>query len=119
MIINPAQLVSDTQKHREFLEKYAQAYARLKDLEEFQFLERLERDQVEDLKTHATTVNINDPHYERKTTYLTGMANGLRRWVEQKKKYLDDHKRLKEGELQNARTNSPAHRPRPGNNRAS
>ena len=107
-MIKQAAPLPDFSRHREFIEQFHSAYSRLKAMEEFQFLERLERDQLEDYKTHALGVGIGDPHYERRSTYLAGMAEGLRRWRLQKERYLTEYKQLmetkKEEEAQNDRT---------------
>ena len=97
---------------KEFLDRFHQAYTILRGLEEFRFLEKLERDQMEDYKTHATGVNLSDPYYERRSTYMAGMAEGLRRWIHQKEKYLENYQQLKEGEIANERTSPNPTAPR-------
>lgn len=84
-----------TQDHKydEFMKKFGESLLRLRQNPDFQFLEKVELDHMEDLKTKASMLNVSTPEYERVLVQLMGMVRGIREWRECKNVYLENYRK--------------------------
>ena len=87
-----------TDKYIFQIKKIGNALSNLRDNPNYKVIESYEQDQLEDLKTISTSIPISDSLYHQKVTYNIGMVTGLRRWIDQKKKYLAEYKTILEKE---------------------
>ncbi len=62
------------------LKEFASALIRLQDIPDFKLYETFEFDTLEDYKTKASMVNVNDNNYPLKVAQVIGKAMGLREW---------------------------------------